>query len=50
MPPDALAPAPAPGAIQPTRSSNRGLLVVAAIVALLIAAGVTFLLLRLRAG
>jgi hypothetical protein len=45
-----LAAAPPPGPIQPARSGSRGLLIVAAIIALLIAAGLTFLVLRLRAA
>jgi Protein kinase domain len=49
-PPPNLMPAPPPAAMEPARSGSRGLLIVAAIVALLIAAGLTFLVLRMRAG
>jgi hypothetical protein len=48
--PPNLAQGPPPAPLEPARSGSRGLLVVAAIVALLIAAGLTFLVLRLRAG
>jgi hypothetical protein len=43
-PPNAMVAAP------PPQKSGKGLLIVAAIVALLIAAGVTFVILRSRAG
>jgi hypothetical protein len=46
--PLAMAPPPAP--LQPAQSGGRGMLIVAAIIALLIAAGLTFLLLRLRSA